>query len=582
MFIQNKLADNQDVGLKVRLRMRGIKTIVFAYVLLISGCSDNLSTEHDDAKNASIVLLNGNVITVDDQFSIESAVAIDGNKILAVGTDQDITKYIGSDTKIIELDGKTVLPGLIDVHGHIHSYGRLLQNLDLNGTTSYEQIIGMVEERAKSLEPGEWIIGQGWDQNNWEDKTFPTHHPLSAVSPDNPVILNRTDGHAILSNKKAMDVAGINNDTPDPDGGRIIRCKNDEATGVFVDLAEELIRQYEPITDKLIEERTILTADEVLKYGLTTIHDLGTSPQELEVYKNMVAAGKLDVRVNVMFDNPIEDINYANFFRQNKIENMDNHLLVAKGIKLYRDGALGSRGALLSEPYNDDPGNYGIEVATENEVNEISKAALETGIQVVTHAIGDEAITTTLDAYERAFITQNATDHRFRLEHAQIIDEGDVYRFMELGVVPGVQPGSVITDMDWTEARIGPERIKRAYLFRDFLNTGSPLVFSSDFPTEAINPFETMYRAVTRMHEDGTPEGGWYPEQAVTIEEALKAQTIWAAYAAFQEDILGSIEVGKYADFTIIDKDILNIDPLMLPETKVHYTILGGEIKFEQ
>lgn len=561
--------------------MKNVIFILSSFVFLVSGCSEqSLNTTKNN--EATMVLVNGNIITVDDNFSIQSAVAIRDKKIIAVGSDQEINDYISSNTEVIDLDGKTVLPGLIDVHGHIHTYGRLLQNLDLNGTTSYDQIIEMVRQKVQTMEPGEWIIGQGWDQNNWDDKIFPTHHPLSEVAPDNPVILNRTDGHAILSNKRAMDIAGITDFTPDPDGGRIIRNDEGKATGVFVDLAEELVRQYEPVTNKLIEERTILTADEVLKYGLTMIHDLGTSPQELIVYKDMVDAGKLDVRVNVMFDNPIKDIDYVQFFKQNKIENMDDHILVAKGIKLYRDGALGSRGALLAEPYNDDPTNYGIEVATQEEVYQISKAALETGIQVVTHAIGDAAITTTLDAYEMAFEELNVENHRFRMEHAQIIEYSDIDRFVELGVIPGVQPGSVITDMDWTETRIGPERIKRAYLFRDFLDTGSSLVFSSDFPTESINPFETMYRAVTRMHEDGTPVGGWHPEQAVTVEEAIKAQTIWAAHSAFHEDVFGSIEVGKYADFTIIDQNILEIDPKNLPKTKVHYTIIGGEIKFQQ
>lgn len=545
-------------------------------LLLITGCSNEKNNG-----SATIVLLSGNVITVDDEFSIKSAVAIKDNKIIAVGSDDQINGYIGDRTQVIDLAGKTVLPGLIDVHGHIHSYGRLLQNLDLNNTKSYAEIVDMVAAKAATLNPGEWIIGQGWDQNNWEEKIFPTHEALSAVSPNNPVILNRTDGHAILSNKRAMDIAGISDFTPDPDGGKIIRDENGSATGVFVDLAEELIRQYEPVTDKNIADRLTVTTDKALSVGLTMVHDLGTSPAELTVFERMAQDNELNIRLNIMFDNPVGNINYVDFFNRNKIENINNHMLVAKGIKLYRDGALGSRGALLSEPYHDATHNYGIEVATEEEIYKISKAALETGIQVVTHAIGDAAVTTTLDSYEKAFHESGITDHRFRMEHAQIIHEEDVNRFTELGVIPGVQPGSVITDMDWTETRIGPERIKRAYLFRDFLNTGSPLIFSSDFPTESINPFEGMYRAVTRMHEDGTPIGGWNIQQAVTIEEAIKAHTKWAAYSAFQEDVLGSIEPGKYADFTIIDRDILIIDPRELPATKVHYTIIGGEIKFE-
>ncbi|MCC3862423.1 amidohydrolase [Pseudemcibacter aquimaris] len=563
--------------------MQKLTILLITMMMVITGCSNNSENAAQPQQDpASMVLMGGNVITVDDQFSLKTAVAIQGKRIIAVGSDEDIKAYIGSDTNVIDLAGKTVLPGLIDVHGHIHSYGRLLQNLDLNNTKSYAEIIAMVKAKAETLEPGEWIIGQGWDQNNWDEKIFPTQEPLSAVSPNNPVILNRTDGHAILANKNAMDIAGITNDTPDPDGGKIIRNEAGEATGVFVDLAEELIRQYEPVTDKNIADRLTVTADKALSVGLTMVHDLGTSPAELKVFKAMAENGEFDMRVNVMFDNPAEEIDYRAFFKENKIENIDDHMLMAKGIKLYRDGALGSRGALLTEPYHDDTHNYGIEVATQEEVYEISKAAIDTGIQIVTHAIGDEAVSTTLNSYEKAFNETGKQDHRFRMEHAQIIHEEDVNRFVELGVIPGVQPGSVITDMDWTETRIGPERIKRAYLFRDFLNTGTPLIFSSDFPTESINPFEGMYRAVTRMHEDGTPANGWNIEQAVTIEEAIKAHTIWAAYSSFDEDILGSIETGKYADLIVIDRDVLSIESTDLKNVQVEYTIVGGDIKYSK
>ncbi|MES0884539.1 amidohydrolase [Roseibium sp. SCP14] len=544
---------------------------------------ENDRTGHTrDIESADLVLIGGNVITVDGAFSVHSAVAVAGKRIIAVGTDINIRALADEETQVIDLAGKTVLPGIIDPHGHIHSYGRLLQNLDLNRTTSYQDIVDLVAERVRSTRPGDWIIGQGWDQNNWADKTFPTHHALSAVAPDNPVILNRSDGHAILVNRCAMDLAGIRDETPDPIGGRIVRDAQGHATGIFVELAEDLIRQYEPMTDDLIRDRFRLTANALLAKGVTSSHELGVSPQELDVYKAMDIAGELNFRVVGFFDDPeLEtEADYASFFEDNVVPGDADSLFTLNGIKLFRDGTLGSRSALLMAPYSDDPGNRGLSVASEQHVLTVSKVALKGGLQVITHAIGDEAVHSTLNAYERALEVTGKTDHRLRLEHAQIIDKGDIGRFAELGVIVSVQPGSAISDMAWTEDRVGPERVQYAYRFRDFIDTGAQLIISSDFPTESINPFETMYRAVTRKNEAGEPQGGWHADQALTIEEALKAHTIRAAEAGFQDHLVGSIEAGKLADLTVISDNILNIDPALLLEVKVQMSIVNGIVQY--
>jgi predicted amidohydrolase YtcJ len=538
----------------------------------------------DDMKTtvADLVFLGGNVITVDEAFSIHSAVAVQGKHIVAVGSEADIKPLINDKTHVIDLGGKTLLPGIVDPHGHIHSLGRLLQNVDLNQTTSYQQIIDLVAERAKSTPPGDWIIGQGWDQNKWETKIFPTHHALSEIAPDNPVILNRSDGHAILVNQRAMDLAGITNQTPDPEGGKIVRDDQGKATGIFIDLAEELVRQFEPVTDQLIKDRYFASAKALLSNGVTSSHELGVSPQELDVYKAMDDNDEMNFRVVGYFDDPemATEEEYSAFFEERKVLGDEDNLFTLNGIKLFRDGTLGSRSALLMSEYADDPGNRGLGVASEQHVLTVSKASLKDGLQVITHAIGDEAVHSTLNAYEQALKATGKSDHRLRLEHAQCIDEQDVGRFNDLDVIVSVQPGSAISDMDWTADRLGPDRVKYAYRFRDFLDTGARLIISSDFPTESINPFQTMYRAVTRKNEAGDPQDGWYADQVLTMEEALKAHTIWAAEAGFQDHLIGSIEVGKMADLTIISQNILDIDPAELLNTKVHMTLVNGVVQY--
>ena len=532
-------------------------------------------------KQADLVIIGGKVVTVDSDFSITEAVAVRDSKIIFVGTNVDAKEYISRTTNVIELNGELVLPGLIDSHGHLTGYGKSLEHVDLVGTKSYKEVIDFVKEEVKTVEPGEWIRGRGWDQNDWEIKEFPTHQALSKISPDNPVIFSRIDGHAILVNQKAMKIAGIDINTSDPDGGKLIRNSNGLPSGIFIDNAEKLITDHVPkySTEKI---RGIIhnAAKRCAELGLTGVGDAGIPITRIDDYKYLIDNGRMPIRLNAMLaDTAVND--WVRFLQKYKVDSYGNDFLRVKSVKLYADGALGSRGAALLEPYSDDPENSGLIVTNNSHMLEVCKAALENDFQVCTHAIGDKAIRTMLDIYEQALQENPIADHRFRIEHSQIVNLDDVTRYAELGVIPAMQPQHTVSDMPWTEDRIGSDRVKGAYAFRSFIDVGVIIPCGSDFPIEVPNPLVGIHNAVTRQDANGYPEGGWFPEQKMTVEEAIKGYTIWAAYSAFQEDILGSIEVGKYADFTILDKDILSIEPSDILNTKPIFTIVGGEIKYQ-
>ncbi len=533
---------------------------------------------------ADLVLHRGKVVTVDEEFSFHEAVAVRGDKIVFVGSNQDVEKYILPSTTVIDLKGQLALPGLIDAHAHLHSLGDELTSLNVTGTTSYQEIIDAVAIRIQSREPGEWIVGGRWDQNDWEDKAFPVHDPLSVVSPDNPVYLTRIDGNAAFANKKAMEIAGITKDTPDPVGGFIIRNENGEPTGVLVNRAMNLVSDNIPAdSDEQFKQKFLKGVRSCLSVGLTGVHEAGIGPQHIDFYKNLIDNGQLNIRVYAMLgeekDLPL-DMDLTDYFKKHRIEQHGRHMLSVRSIKLYFDGALGSRGAAFFEPYQDDPDNNGLLRITPEYITAISKAALEADMGVNTHCIGIRGNRLCLEAYEKALQEKPKPDHRFRIEHAQIIESQDVEKFSSLRIIPAMQPTHCTSDMYFVEERVGKERTKGAYAWRWFIDAGLFIPCGSDFPVESNNPLLGIYAAVTRQNPSGWPEGGWHPEQRMTIEEAIKGFTIWAAYGAFQEDVLGSIEVGKYADFTILDKDILEIAPKDILTTKTVYTIVGGKIRY--
>ncbi|MFC2166327.1 amidohydrolase, partial [Acidobacteriota bacterium] len=534
-------------------------------VIFILILAFGLSMACSKPRPADLVLKGGKVVTVDDSFAIKEAVAVRDGIIVFVGTNREVENYIYPNTTVIDCKGKCILPGLIDAHAHLHSLGEELTSLNITGTKSYQEIIDKVATRVNKSQPGEWIVGGRWDQNDWDNIDFPVHDELSAVSPHNPVYLIRVDGNAGFANLKAMEIAGIDQSTPDPFGGVIVRKTNGEPTGVLVNRAmDNLLAKIPEDSNDLYKEKFLKAVNSCLKVGLTGVHEAGVGPQAIAMYKDLIDHNQLKMRVYAMLgeekDLPL-DIDYVQYFKQHRIEEYGQHLLSVRSIKLFFDGALGSRGAAFFEPYADDPENSGLLRITPEDITRISEAALLADMGVNTHCIGIRGNSLCLDAYERAFKTNPRKDHRFRIEHAQIVRKIDVERFVSLGVIPAMQPTHCTSDMPFVETRVGEGRTEGAYAWRWFLEAGLVIPCGSDFPVESNNPIYGLYAAVTRQDHNEQPEGGWHPEQRMTIEEAIKGFTIWAAYAAFQEEVLGSIEVGKYADFTVIDRDILEVKP---------------------
>jgi len=537
-------------------------------------------------KPADLVILNGKVFTVDENFSIAEAVAISKDRIIKVGDTKEIKSLIGPDTKIIRLKGEVVLPGLIDAHAHLNNLGSQLVQFNINNLHSYEKIVEKVKEKVKTLQSGEWIIGGRWDHTKWPDNTFPVHDTLSAVSPDNPVYLIRVDGNSAFANQKAMEIANINRDTPKVEGGTIHRKANGDPSGVLINRAMNLVKKHFPAETKSQAKKKILMAiEECVKKGLTGIHEAGITPEEINIYKELVDEGKLKLRVYGMLgeqENPELQGNLEEFFRKNRLESYGNHFFSVRSIKLFFDGALGSRGAAFFEPYKDDPGNNGLLRISPQYIYEVAKAALKTDMGVCTHCIGIRGNRLCLEAYEKALKENPKKDHRFRIEHAQIVRKQDIQLFKKLGVIPAMQPTHCTSDMTFIEKRIGRERSTYSYAWRSFINSGSIIPCGSDFPVESNNPFLGIYAAITRQDLKGQPKGGWFPEQRMTRQEAIQGFTIWAAFGSFQEKLLGSIEPGKLADFTIVDRDILTIIPKEILNTRVLYTIVNGKIIFQR
>jgi predicted amidohydrolase YtcJ len=426
---------------------------------------------------------------------------------------------------------------------------------------------------VRKASKGEWIVGGRWDHESWPGRRLPTHHQLSAVSPDNPVWLTRVDGHAGLANAAAMKLAGVDHDTPSPSGGEIIRDESGEPTGLFVDNAEDLIARHMPggghsTTDLLLKAQELC-----LSVGLTGVHDARVTPADVAAYRELEAAGKLKLRIYGMLAGE-----YAlDYFRENGLLIGDR--LTIRSAKLFADGALGSRGAWLLEPYSDRPEDadgkpyVGLSVMKPDFMRQVAEDGLRRGYQVCTHAIGDRANREVLDAYAAAL-------HRFRIEHAQLLALTDIPRFAELGVLPSMQPTHCTSDMRWVYARIGPERAEGAYAWASLRKTGVRIPGGSDFPVESHNPFLGIYAAITRQDRQGKPPGGWHPQQRMTRAEALRSFTLDAAYAAFEEDLKGSLEPGKLADFIVIDRDIMTCTSAEIPRTRVLQTVIGGEVVF--
>lgn len=559
-------------------------------LLFFSSCSDI------NKESATMIIHGGTIYTVDSIQATVEAVAVKNNTILFAGSMEEAESFKNEQTELIDLKGKTMTPGLIEGHGHFMGLGYNELELDLMNTKSYQDIIDAVAERVKNAEPGEWITGRGWHQSKWDSvpeytvKGFQTHHALSEVSPNNPVYLRHASGHAGFANSKAMEIAGLGSlsaegiKTYDIEGGEVIVDEFGRPTGIFSERAQGLIGKHIPAnTPESNIQAFNLAIEACYKNGITGFHDAGIGRGTIALYDRMKAEGKMNIRIYAMLTGGDEEL--LNEWYE-KGPNIDpDHRFTIRSIKLNCDGALGNRGAWLLEPYTDRPDHFGLETLPMEMVDKTARNGLRNGFQVCSHAIGDRANREILDRYEAALteLSMLGTDHRFRIEHAQHIHPEDIPRFAELQVIPAMQAVHMSSDRPWAIDRLGEKRIKEgAYMWQDLLKSGIPIVNGTDVPVEPLNPIPSFYASVSRKTLKGTPEGGYEPEQKMTREQALKSYTLDAAYGAFEEDIKGSISVGKLADFTIYNQDLMTVEEDAILNTEVVMTIFDGKIVYEK
>lgn len=522
-----------------------------------------------------MLVYNATIYTVDSSFSTTEAMVIKDGKILATGNLTDLESMYDSKERL-DAEGKFIYPGLIDAHAHFAGYGSSLQRVNLVGTESWKEVVERTAKFASDngIKAGEWIAGRGWDQNDWVTKEFPEKDALDVMFKDNPVILTRIDGHAAIANQKALDIAGIQ--PGDKLVGGQVEIKNGKLTGILIDNAIDLVSSKIPgQTKEQFKEALKVAEKNCFAVGLTTIDDCGLSFDAVEGIKAMQADGELKMRLYVMLSD--EQKNY-DYLERNGIIKTDR--LNVRSFKVYGDGALGSRGACLLTPYSDQPGHFGFLLSQPEHFDSVANRIFQKGFQMCTHAIGDSGNRTLLNIYAKYLKGKN--DLRWRIEHAQVINQNDFALFGANSIIPSVQPTHATSDMYWAGDRLGAERVKGAYAFKQLLQQNGWIPLGTDFPVEDISPFKTFYAAVVRKDAKGWPAGGFQPEDALTREEALKGMTIWAAKANFEEQEKGSLEKGRFADFIIIDKDILKANENELLQVKVLKTFVGGEKVYEK
>lgn len=538
---------------------------------------------------ADLVLTNARVVTVDDARPQAEAVAIRGDRILAVGTAAEMRAHVGPGTQLLDLEGRLVLPGFIEGHGHYTSLGASKLNLDLAAATSWSDIVAMVAEKARTARPGEVIRGRGWHQEKWtpgDDALVdgvPLHTKLSAVSPDNPVVLAHASGHATFVNARAMALSGITRGTRDPEGGTVVKDARGEPTGLLRETASGLVRlggQQQSDAEREAETRQLvqLAGQEALAHGITSFHDAGSNFRTIDVFRRMADEGTLPVRLYVMVRGE-RDARLDSLLPRYRMEGYGNGFLTVRAIKMSIDGALGPHGAWLLEPYADKPETAGLNTTSTAQVESTSRIAIKHGFQINVHAIGDRANKETLDIYEKVFRDNpDRRDLRWRIEHAQHLRPADVQRFRTLGVVASMQGIHGTSDGPWVLKRLGTERAESgAYLWRSLIDAGVVVTNGTDVPVEPIDPIASFHASVSRIMRDGQ---AFYPAQRMTRAEALRSYTLNNAYAAFQEGELGSLTPGKLADIVVLSQDILTVPEAEIPKTRVLYTILGGKIVY--
>lgn len=533
------------------------------------------------AAPADLIVRNARIYTMDDARPMADAMAVRGGRVQFVGSERGALTLRGPQTRIIDAAGATVIPGIADAHVHLLGLGMALRTVNLVGARSYEEVIERIATKARELPAGTWITGRGWDQNDWPDTRLPSHEALSRAVPNHPVAVTRVDGHASLVNAAAMRAANLTAASSDPDGGKIERGAGNEPTGVLIDRAMGLVGRVIPATTRdQVRDATLAAIRETHRYGLTSVHDAGVDAAVIDVYEEIARAGQYTLRNYVMI-RP-DDSTLARYFRRGPQSGLYDGKLWIRSIKISADGALGSRGAALLDPYSDEPSRTGLVLTPQSRIKDVGVRALRSGFQLNVHAIGDRGNRIVLDAFEAALKEVPAADHRFRVEHAQILHHEDIPRFAQLDVIPSMQSTHQTSDMYWASNRLGYARTLGGYAWRSLLNTGVIIPNGTDFPVEDVDPLKTFHSAVTRQDANNWPTGGWFPDQRMTRQEALKSMTVWPAYAAFQEKELGSLTPGKFADFVLLDRDIMTIAPEAILGTSVLATYVSGRAVYEK
>ncbi|GHA40076.1 amidohydrolase [Salinimicrobium marinum] len=532
---------------------------IFFFGILFSSC-DNGKDEID------LLVVNAKVYTVDDGFSTAEAFAVDEGRFIAVGSSEELQEKYNV-LRTVDAEGKAVVPGFIDAHAHFYMYGIQLQTVDLTGTTSFDEVVERII-KFQEEKNADFITGRGWDQNDWEVKEFPVKDTLDVLFPDTPVAITRIDGHALLANQAALDAANITAENP-VEGGDI-EVKNGKLTGILIDNPMDLINNVVP--EPTIEEQVtaLLDAQKIaFKNGLTTINDAGIDRETIDLIDSLHQNGNLEIRIYAMISNTNENLDYYLDRKPYKTEKLN-----VRSVKFYGDGALGSRGAALKEPYSDRHNHYGALLSSVEDFKKTAARIAASEYQMNTHAIGDSANVVVLKTYDS--LIGNEGDRRWKVEHSQIIDEED-FSYFSKNIIPSVQPTHATSDMYWAVDRLGEEREKGAYAYKKLLDQAGIIALGTDFPVEEVSPFMTFYAAVARKDTDNYPEDGYMKEQALSREETLRGMTIWAAYSNFEEGEKGSIEAGKFADFIILDQNIMEVPEEQIPGIKVLETYLGGK-----
>ncbi|MCH9648376.1 MAG: amidohydrolase [Deltaproteobacteria bacterium] len=556
-------------------------SLFLAAVVVLSTLSQGCAPR---VEPVDLVLRGGKIATVDEAQPYAEALAVRGDTLVAVGSNDEMAAFIGEETRVLELEGRLAIPGFIEGHGHFLGVGLARMQLNLNSVQSWDEVIALVAAAVEEASPGDWIEGRGWHQEKWTTlpepnvQGLPTHHSLSAISPDNPVVLRHASGHAVFANAKAMELGGVNADTTAPEGGEILLDAAGEPIGVFRETAGYLVSRKSPRSEDEMRRQVELASEECLAKGITSFQDAGSSFEEIDLIKSVADEGGLRLRLWMMVRDSSENLRQG--LASHRWTDHANGFLSVGGIKHSIDGALGSHGAWLLEPYTDLPESTGLNTTALATIEESAQLALEHGYQLCVHAIGDRANRETLDIFEAAYEKSAGKELRWRVEHAQHLNPEEIPRFGELGVIASMQAVHCTSDGPWVPTRLGEERAREgAYLWRTLLDSGVVVTNGTDAPVEDVSALASYTSSVTRRMNNGEV---FYGDQVMTREEALEAYTLSAAFAAFEEDSKGSLSPGKLADITVLSQDILTVPDEELPATEVVYTIVGGKVEYQR